>query len=445
MKRSTLILLLVAIGAAVAVYYLEFKPGKPRDEAKDESRPAFNFKAEDLIALAINRAGQKIRLERRDGRWRLTEPVDAPADASVLEALASDLAAARVERQIVSAPEELDKYGLVNPGLDLEIRLKSGQTHRLQFGGKDFSGGSVYARVDGSKEVALLPSALLASADKPLNDLRDRSLLTGLTPAEIASLDLNNSHGSLKLAREKASWELRSPVTAPADEAGVSDLLETLASAKGAEVVSEKGEDPSKYGLDRPQISVTARATGGPERSLAIGARTEGKETSYFARSSDHPQILKVEASLIEKLNIKPIDLRSKQIAGLNRDELTEVHLQNPNLTLIAERKTDGKWLVREPADRKEKEVLSGKLFDPFDLTKATEIIDQPSPAVLSKLNSPAVVARYSGKDGKVTTIKVSNADGESVYAQVEGRPEIYKAPKSLLDELSFKAEEIAP
>ena len=32
MKRSTLILLLLAAVIGIAVYYLEIKPGKPRDE-----------------------------------------------------------------------------------------------------------------------------------------------------------------------------------------------------------------------------------------------------------------------------------------------------------------------------------------------------------------------------------------------------------------------------
>ena len=74
MKRNTLILLLLAAVIGVAVYYLEIKPGKPRDEKADESKPAFAFKREDISSISITRSGQTVTVEDTDGKWTINQP-----------------------------------------------------------------------------------------------------------------------------------------------------------------------------------------------------------------------------------------------------------------------------------------------------------------------------------------------------------------------------------
>ena len=106
----------------------------------------------------------------------------------------------------------------------------------------------------------------------------------------------------------------------------------------------------------------------------------------------------------------------------------------------MAEKKDD-KWLVTEPADKKDKEAQTFKLFTPLE-SQATEVIDKPTAAIAAKLAKPAAEVRLTDKSGKTTILKISSADGESVYVKVEGRPEVYKAAKTLLDGLSFKADE---
>ena len=70
-------------------------------------------------------------------------------------------------------------------------------------------------------------------------------------------------------------------------------------------------------------------------------------------------------------------------------------------------------------------------------------MIDNPGAAIASKLAKPVVEVRYTTKDGKTTTVKVSAADGDDVYVRVDGSPTVYKVRKQLLDTLSFKASEV--
>ncbi len=87
------------------------------------------------------------------------------------------LASARVSQTEPGTPDRLKVFGLDTPALALDFQMQNGAKHSLRLGKKDFTGVSVYAIVDNAKDVALLPESLLISADKPLQDLRDHSVL----------------------------------------------------------------------------------------------------------------------------------------------------------------------------------------------------------------------------------------------------------------------------
>jgi hypothetical protein len=435
MKRSTLILLLIAAVAGVAVYYLEIKPGKPRDEEPDTSKPAFKFSRDEITSLSLNRGGQTINLENQNNKWVITQPVNAAADESALNSLVGDLVSARVERELTASAEDLKGYGLSEPAIKLEVKLKNGETHRIELGSKDPIGSSAYSRIDGAQNVALIPAALITSADKPLEDLRDRSVL-GATQYELASVRINNENGSYELEKKDSEWNIKSPLEGPADESAVSSMLSDITGAKATEII-DMPEDPAKYGLDKSKVSITAKLTTGSERTITIGSKVDEK---YYAKTSDRPQVFKVEESFYDKLNTKLTELRSKQFVKLNREDLTKIYIKNPNVTLLAEKEND-KWLVKEPKDKKDKEAQTFKLFTPLE-SQATEVIDKPTGAIAAKLAKPAVEVRLTYKDGKTTTLKISSADGDNVYVKVEGRPEIYKVGKTMLEGLSFKADE---
>src|SRR5262249_43080206 len=231
MKRSTLILLLVAVVASATIYFLEIKPGKPRDEEPEKSRSAFKFSREEIASLSLLRGGQTIHLENQNNKWVVTQPINAAADESALNSLLGDLVSARIERDFAPAGGDLKQYGLSEPAVKLEVKLKNGETHRVELGSKDQIGTSAYAKIDGAQNIALVSAGLLNNADKSLNDLRDRSVL-GATQYELSSVKINNESGSYELEKKESEWNIKSPVQGPADEGQVSSLLGELTGAK---------------------------------------------------------------------------------------------------------------------------------------------------------------------------------------------------------------------
>jgi hypothetical protein len=436
MKRSTLILLLVAVVAVATIYFVKIKSGDTSGAEPEKSQPVFKFNREDVTGISLVRGGQTVNLENQNNKWVITQPITAGADESAMNSLIGDLVTARVESEFAPSGGDLKQYGLSEPAVKLEVKLKNGDTHRVELGAKDPIGMSAYARIDGAQNVALLPVSILNDSDKSLNDLRDRSVL-GATQYELSSFKIVNDGGSYEIEKKESEWNIKSPVSGSADETQVSSLLADITGAKATEVVSESVDDPAKYGLDKSKISITARLTTGGERTVAIGSKVD---ENYYAKVSDRPQLLKIDALFYEKLNTKLASLRSKQYFKLNRDELTKVYIRNSNVTLVAEKKDD-KWMIIEPANKKDKEASPFKMFTPLE-TPATDVLDKPSGAIAAKLANPAVEVRLTDKSGKTTILKISSADGDNVYVKVEGRPEIYKVEKSLLDGLSFKADD---
>jgi hypothetical protein len=439
MKRSTLIILLIAVVASTAIYFLEIKPGKPRDEAPEKTRPAFKFTREEIASISILRGGQTTNLENQNNKWVITQPVNAAADESTVNALLTDLVNARIDNEFPAPGGDLKPFGLAEPAVKLDVKLKNGQTHHVELGAKDPIGTSAYAKIDGSQNVATVSAGLLNDSDKSASDLRDRALI-GAGQNEFSSVKVVNESGGYELEKKDSEWAIKSPIQGAqgaTDESQVSSLFSDFTGAKASEIVSETADEPAKYGLDKPKLSLQIKFLTGQERTINVGSKVD---ENYYAKVSDRPQLLKIDKAFYDKLNTKPETLRSKQFVKFNRDDLTTVYIKNPNVTLVAEKKDD-KWLVKEPADKKDKEASTFKLFTPLE-SPATEVIDKPTGPIAAKLAKPAVEVRLTDKNGKTTILKISAADGENVYVKVEGRPEVYKAGKTLLDGLSFKADE---
>ncbi|HMV51282.1 MAG TPA: DUF4340 domain-containing protein [Blastocatellia bacterium] len=434
MKRSTLLLLLAAVVGGVLIYFLEIKPGKPRDEKPDTAKEAFSFKREDITGVTVTRGSEKVVLESQDNKWLVKSPVNAAADDSAMNSLIGDLVSARIEREFPNASADaLKEYGLTQPAVKLEVKLKDGKTRTIELGGKDPLGSSVYAKLDGSPNVAVLGASLLTNADKPLNDWRDRSVF-GATQYDVTSLKVTNENGSFELGKKDADWSITSPIAGPAEDTEVNSLINEITSAKAAEIVSDTADDLAKYGLDKPKVSATAKLNTGGEKALLVGAKVDDK---YYAKTADSGRVLKIESSLYDKLNLKLGTLRSKQFVKLNRDELTRIEVKNASGKLVATKKDD-KWLVVEPADKKDKEAQTFKLFTPFE-SKASEVVDKPTAAMNAKLAKPIAEFRLTDKNGKTTVVKVSDADGDDIYIRVEGRSEVYKLGKAMLEGFNFK------
>ncbi len=439
MKKSTLILVAVALSLGAFVYFYEMKSSGAREASSDTSKPAFVFPASDITSLTLERSDQKVSLEKQGGQWVITQPVETRADQSVVEGITDELASARISRTFPATADRLNAFGLAKPAVTVDFKLKDGAQHAVRLGTKDFSGSSVYGFVDQAKDVTLLPGTLLTSTDKPLDDLRDRSLL-GLSTWDIARFDLNNAKGEIAATKQESNWRIEKPRQVAADTDAVNSLLNQITTAKMTSVVSETATDLARYGLAKPQIVFRARDMKGGEHSLLVGSKTGD---DYYARDSSRPLIFRIPADVYQKLGTTLFDLRDKSLVHINRDQLARIEVHNRYQTVICVQGADNKWTLEEPAAQKGKEVQSWKFLDPLENARAVEILDAPPAAIAARLEKPAVEVTLTDKSDKKTKLSISSATEDFVYARSSAGPTIYKLNKQILDDLSFKLSDL--
>lgn len=437
MKTSTLIVVIVAVALGAFVYFYDSKHTPKTTASEDTTKPAFSIKAEDISALTIHNAGQTISLSKKGTRWDLTQPVQTRADQTTIGGMVGDVSGLEIQRSFVPT-DNLAKYGLADPAVKIEFQDKKGASHSIDLGEKDFSNSSVYALVDGAKQVDLLSTSLLDDATKTVSQLRDRSMLD-LNGAELRGITLDDSNGRFVVTKAKGAWEITNPRQTLADSSTVDGLVSSLSNSKFTDVVSETSTDLSKYGLTHPTITLDVSAPGGKQFQLLLAKKGD----NYYGRDRSRPMIFSVDRTTYNSLDKTFFDLRDKSILQFDPTTFQTVTIRNASGTIECSQGKDDQWSVVQPVADKGKSVQSWKILDPLQNTRATKIYDTPSGAVLSHLKKPLIQMTLTDKSNKSTTVEISAAAGDSVYVRTSAAPEVYEVGTQILKDLGFKISDL--
>ncbi len=152
LQRTTLILILLAFALGGFVYFYEIRGASQREEAKQKQQQIFNFAADDIQSLTINKKTQAINIERNTNsspKWLLKSPVSTvPANDASVSYLIDLLVKGVQNRTISTSTKQLDEFGLNEPLATIVIKLKNQKNHSLTLGQPDFNRRFLYALVD---------------------------------------------------------------------------------------------------------------------------------------------------------------------------------------------------------------------------------------------------------------------------------------------------------
>src|SRR5487761_7223 len=435
MKKSTLIVVLVAIALGAFVYFYDRKHSATPPSSEASWKPAFFVKADQITGLTLDSNSGKAVLEKQKNTWWIAQPVSTRADQITISRIVNDLSGAKIHRSFVPT-DSLSNYGLAQPAVTIEFQATNGAKHTLRLGNQDFSGSAVYALVDASKNVALLPVSLLNETNQPVSQLRDRSLLD-LQSAQITGITLDDPSGTIALAKQASTWKITKPRQAPIDSGAVDSLVTALSNDKFTNVASETPDDLAKYGLSRPAVTVDVATAAGRQFHLLIGKKT-GDE--YYARDTARPMVFEISSSVYDSFDKKFFDLRDKSILHFDPANVATIEIHNANGVIKCAQGMNDSWKIIAPAADKGKTAQSWKVLDPIQNARAKQIYDTPSAAILARLAKPAIEVTLTDKAGKKTTVSISAAAGKSVYARTSEGPSVYELNSQILKDLGFKA-----
>ncbi len=171
LQRTTLILLLLALGLGGFVYFYEIRGATVRKEIKEKEQQIFSFSADEVQALTINTQNTTISLERNNSnnsdptRWLLKSPEQSPANNASVSYLMDLLVDGKANRILSVASNQISEYGLNQPQATVEIKLKNQKSHKLILGKPDFNRRFLYAQIDPNTKPDGSIDVLLVSTD----------------------------------------------------------------------------------------------------------------------------------------------------------------------------------------------------------------------------------------------------------------------------------------
>ncbi|PSM49578.1 hypothetical protein C7Y66_08445 [Chroococcidiopsis sp. CCALA 051] len=168
LQRTTLILLLLALGMGGFVYFYEIQGTPQRQEVREKQQQIFTFKEDQVQSLNVKTRNQTLQFERaKDSKtgWRMQVPDKASASEGAIAYLLDLLVSSKSDRVLTVPAAQLSDYGLQQPQATVEVKLQDGKTHRLVLGQPDFNRSFLYAQADPPTPQPAQTSVLLVSTN----------------------------------------------------------------------------------------------------------------------------------------------------------------------------------------------------------------------------------------------------------------------------------------
>jgi Domain of unknown function (DUF4340) len=169
LPRTTLILILLALGLGGFVYFYEIRGATVREETKEQKQKIFSFGENDVQSLTVETKKLTLNLERSsessNPKWLIKSPISEPANDAIVSYLMDLLVKGNSERTLPTPAKQLGEFALAQPQATINITLKNRQRHQLILGKSNFNGRFLYAQTDPATKPDGNINVLLVSTD----------------------------------------------------------------------------------------------------------------------------------------------------------------------------------------------------------------------------------------------------------------------------------------
>ena len=271
-----------------------------------------DYDRDKVAGLEVESPKGKVTLAKEGEKWRITAPEPVAADDGEVSGLLFKLREMRAAGFFGEGPASIDRY-LAKPVVKISLREQGATAAKTLLVGpspeKRRGRPMAYAGMVGQGPVMLVDAQYVGDLSKSANDLRDRALFGFFDPRDVKRMRVKSGGQAMALERKsETEWRVIEPKAGKARENKVADLLYNFRSLRWKEVVSVKGDDAAKYGLDAPVLEVTLYKTDGKELgSLRVGKKEADK---VYVRTGGSPAIFALDPKQLGDLPKIPDDLQ---------------------------------------------------------------------------------------------------------------------------------------
>ena len=260
----------------------------PKNVAAVRDKTVVQIDRDKVTRLEVESPQGPLTLVRENDKWRITAPQGLPADQVEAGSVLTRLQNLRAQGFLGEDAAAIPKF-LARPEVKVTVTEGTGATTLLLGPSPERRSGQAmaYAAVAGRGPVVLVDGSALKDLARSANDVRDRTLLSGLDPKDVKRVQVAAGGQTLTLERAgETDWRVIEPAKGAAKSAKVDDLLYTLRSLKWKDLIAPGGEEPAKYGLDKPGVEVRLFRADGTEIGAVLFGKQDGERLYLKTRSA---------------------------------------------------------------------------------------------------------------------------------------------------------------
>ena len=442
--RATIISWIAAIALGVAAWIAwDRSPasGSAANPAGEVHRSP--IPVDDVDRVVVRRHGAldegppvDLVFERDAEGWRQVEPFEVAADGYQVRQLvvaAADLVASR--RTPIAELSEAGGLGRIglDDSIDRVVLDWPGGSTTLELGSRTVA-GRAWLRVDGGDDVLVVDDALHDRAiDDDVRNWRSRRLFPD--EAEIVEVVVVNGATTTRLERAGRRWSMTSPVATRADAAAVDGLLAVLGRVEHDGFVADVVEEPGRFGLDEPTVTIEVVRDDGERERLLIGGPAGIVGTSRFAMLEGVPMVIQLAEPTLVSLLPGVGSLVEATGTGERLADVRFLVIDSDLGSVRLERDLD-RWSVAiddGPPRSVDPELVAG-LFETLSETRASDLQVQSFP-----LDLEVATVVLHGFDGRpIDAVRIAREpdrgrwaleNGDGVLRLLPARTEIPLAP----------------
>lgn len=282
----------------------------PKTVAVLRDKVVLAYAYDKVKRIDVESAKGAVGIERDGSGWKLVSPQPLKADSGAVNGLLWRIRDLRSLGFLADEAGAIPRY-VPTPEVTVRVLEEGAKEPKtlLLASSKETRGGqpAAVAAVAGQGPVALVDGKAIADLAKTVDDLRDKTLFPAFELTDVKRARLAGGGKQVMVERKgDTDWTLVEP-RGSAKEGRVTDLLLTVKGLRWKEIVSAKGDDVARFGLDRPQAEVSLFKADGSELGTLLVGRDEGTVT--YVRLKSGPAIYSVDAKLLGDLKKAPAEV----------------------------------------------------------------------------------------------------------------------------------------
>jgi hypothetical protein len=273
---------------------------KSLDDWRDHT--VLHITTAQVPSFTLKNSSGDMALAKSKDQWTFSKPADARADQDSVDGLLTAVQNAKFTNVASEKPDDLGKYGLANPAINLTTTDDTGKKFTLIVGKKD--GNDYFARDTSRPTIFHVNNDLYTQLNKTFADMRDKKVLH-VDAADLNRIEIHDDHGTLVATKNGDSWKMESPDAQKGKNAAPFKLVDPLTLVKADQVIDHPGGIVISQ-LAKPAIEITL--TDKNKKTVTLKVSKPAGDIVY-AQSSDAPSVYKLKKQDFDNLDLDPANV----------------------------------------------------------------------------------------------------------------------------------------